>query len=172
MKTLLLILGLSFFTGPIKTPEAFTPYISEDCKSIDSIVKALYDVISGPKGRRNWDRLRSLCVIDAQFNMVVKDHKGNPFYRNGTLESYIKTVGPVFANSAFYEVEIGRTVERFGEIAHVFSAFESRLTKTSRPIERGMNSIQLTYSKGRWWIVNVIWTSESSQYPLPEKYLN
>jgi hypothetical protein len=172
MKTLLLIFGLSIFGNPITT-RAVTPItVSEECKSIDSIINAFYDVISGPKGRRDWGRLRNMCVKDAQFNMIVKDQKGNPFYRYGTLDSYINTVEPVFDRSAFYEIEIGRTIDRFGEIAHVFSAFESRLTKNGTPIERGMNSIQLSYSKGRWWIVNIIWTTESRKNPLPKKYLN
>ena len=168
MKTSILLLCFSFLGYlPFEGPSTYA-----DTKSIDSVVSTLYEVISGPKGRRDWDRLRNLCIKNAQFNMVVKDEKGNPFYRYGTLESYIKTVGPVFARSSFYEREIGRTVERYGEIAHVFSAFESSLTKTGAPIERGMNSIQMTYSEGRWWIVNIIWTSESKRYPIPEKYLN
>ncbi len=34
----------------------------DDVKSIDSIVAALYAVISGPPGKRDWDRFRSLFV--------------------------------------------------------------------------------------------------------------
>ncbi len=155
----------------------FVPYEqpsikASDTQSIDGVVKALYDVISGPQGKRDWNRLRNLCLQNAQFNMVIRDEKGNPHYRYGTVETYIKTVSPVFERSPFYEKEIGRTVERFGEIAHVFSAYETKLNPSGDPIERGMNSIQLTYTKGRWWIVNIIWTSESKKYPLPEKYLN
>src|SRR5438477_11273001 len=33
-----------------------------DVASIDSMIAALYDVISGPLGARNWDRFRSLFI--------------------------------------------------------------------------------------------------------------
>src|SRR5215469_14094644 len=39
----------------------------EDVRSVDAIVGALYDVISGPKGQaRDWDRFRSLFLPDAR----------------------------------------------------------------------------------------------------------
>lgn len=102
--------------------------------------------------------------------MVVKDQSGKAMYRHGTIDSYIQAVGPVFMRSPFYEIELGREVQRFGEIAHVFSAYETRLSPNGPAIERGINSIQLTYTDGRWWIVNILWNAESDKYPLPKKF--
>lgn len=143
-----------------------------DTETIQSTVNTFYKVISGPKGKRDWDRLRNLCEKNAQFNVVMKDENGNGIYRHGTLESYIKTVGPVFYRSPFFIREIGYSEDRYSDIAQVFSAYESSLSKSGPAIERGLYSFQLSKSKGRWYIVNVIWTSESSKHPLPERFLN
>ncbi|MCK5484075.1 MAG: hypothetical protein KAJ13_10235, partial [Gemmatimonadetes bacterium] len=38
-----------------------------DVGSVDSIIEAVYDVISGPAGaERDWDRMRSLFLSDAR----------------------------------------------------------------------------------------------------------
>ncbi|MGK0428346.1 MAG: hypothetical protein ACJAUR_002467 [Ulvibacter sp.] len=36
---------------------------------------------------------------------------------------------------------------------------------------RGINSIQLLDDGNRWWIVNIYWTQESEENPIPNEYL-
>ena len=45
---------------------AVPPAKPDDVKSIDSIIAATYDVISGPAGDRDWDRFRSLLIPEAR----------------------------------------------------------------------------------------------------------
>src|SRR5437868_12309613 len=47
-----------------------------DVASMDSIVAALYDVISGPAGKRDWDRMRSLFVPYGRLIPVGKRANG------------------------------------------------------------------------------------------------
>ena len=79
---------------------------------------------------------------------------------------------PYFAEHGFYEKEIARRTEQFGQIAHVWSTYESRYNSDDpKPFMRGINSIQLFYDGGRWWIVTVYWQQESPEHPIPERYL-
>ena len=71
----------------------------------------------------------------------------------------------------FYEKEVHRETQRFGNIAHVFSTYESR-TKADGPIiARGINSIQAYWDGKRWWITNAIWDEERADNQLPAEYL-
>ncbi len=80
--------------------------------------------------------------------------------------------GPNLEKDGFFEKEIGRKIEQFGNIMHVFSTYESRRkAEEAKPFMRGINSIQLWNDGKRWWIVNVLWQSESPQSPIPEKYI-
>ena len=147
-----------------------------DVKSIDAIIAASYEVISGPAGtKRDWPRERSLfypgarliptATVPGQTNVdlapIVLD-----------VEGYIARVEPLFAKEGFYETEVARRTEQFGRIAQVWSTYESRHDPgEAKPFMRGVNSFQLFNDGQRWWILSVYWQHESSQYPLPEKYL-
>jgi hypothetical protein len=72
----------------------------------------------------------------------------------------------------FFERESARKTEAFGQIAHVFSTYESRhAAEDAKPFQRGINSIQLMNDGKRWWIVTIFWQGEDEKNPLPEKYL-
>src|SRR5215470_14405094 len=51
----------------------------DDVKSIDAILRAAYDSISGPAGTRDWDRFRSLFLPQARFTQVGKGPDGSNF---------------------------------------------------------------------------------------------
>ena len=70
----------------------------------------------------------------------------------------------------FYEREIGRRSEKFGNMMHVFSSYEGLHKEDDNDrIGRGVNSIQLVLEKGRWWITSIIWDIEREENPLPEE---
>lgn len=143
-----------------------------DVASVDSIVAALYDTISGPAGKaRDWDRLRSLFRNDGRMvvHSIGKDGVANT--RVLSLEDYIARVTPVFAKEGFYESELARKGEEFGQIAQVFSTYEGRHAPSGQPFVRGINSIQLVNDGQRWWISQLLWQPEGEKTPLPERYL-
>jgi len=138
-----------------------------DVASIDSILRATYDVISGPAGQaRDWDRMRSLFADQAR--LMPKGPRG---LRIGGVEDYIAVSGPVLEREGFFEREIARRVEQYGDIAHVFSTYEARRTADGPVFMRGINSFQLVRHADRWWVVSIMWQAEMPQTPIPQNYL-
>ena len=143
-----------------------------DVASVDSIVTALYDVISGDKGvDRNWDRFRSLFYPGARMIPTGQAKTGKVNARVASPDSYIEGNESFLESEGFHEQEITRTVDSFGNIAHVFSAYEARHALTDdKPFVRGINSIQLFNDGKRWWVLSVAWSPETPQHPLPKQY--
>ncbi len=148
------------------------PVNIKDVQSIDAIVKALYNVISGDSAvKRNWDRMRTLFIPEAKMISTGMRKDGTMSYRTKSLEDYIRISGPLL-EKGFFENEISRKTEQFGNIAHVFSTYQSKFKQSDpRPFSRGINSIQLMFDEKRWWVVSIYWTSESLTNPIPKKYL-
>lgn len=143
-----------------------------DVGTIDGMVKAYYDVISGPAGKpREWSRDRTLYIRDLRFVDVGVDKDGKPAPRIVSHQEYVDSTDPSFVSRGFYEKEIHRAAERFGPIAHVWSTYESRQTENGPVIARGINSIELFWDGTRWWIANAIWTDETKENPIPKEYL-
>ncbi len=143
----------------------------EDVQSVDAIIKALYDVISGPAGTRDWSRFQSLFIPEARLTATAKRPDGTYLYRSMTPQEYQERAGAAFAKEAFFESGVHNTVEQFGLIAHVWTTYESRHEKAGQPFARGINSIQLLNDGKRWWIVSILWDSERPDNPIPQKYL-
>jgi hypothetical protein len=142
-----------------------------DVNSIDGIVKAVYDVISGPAGQRDWARFRSLFKPTAQLNAKVFNPKGKLIFVQGGVEEYIANVDEYFTLNGFFEKEIGREVQQYLDIAQVFSAYDARLATNQVTYHRGINALQLVYDQNRWWIANMLYNMESVKTPLPNDLL-
>jgi hypothetical protein len=148
------------------------PRTAEDAASIDSIVAALYDGLSGPPGPRDWDRLRALYLPGARLIPTGVRPLGEGGVNVMDVETYVATTGPFFLTEGFWEREVARRVERFGSVAHVFSTYASfRRPEDAEPFMRGINSIQLLHREGRWWVVTVLWENETEAVRIPPEYL-
>lgn len=135
---------------------------TEDVSTVDAIIHASYDVISGPVGQpRNWDRFRSLFVPGARLMPVI--FGADPHVRILTPDDYIRRVDPIFAKENFWERETSRQVETIGRIAHVLSHYESLRDSGGPPFEHGTNSIQLFNDDSRWWIVSIMWNTARAE---------
>ena len=152
-----------FVTGT----QGAVPANPADVASVDSIMRAVYDVISGPAGqKRDWNRMRSLFTSNARLMPLAKTG-----LRSGGVEDYIATSGPFLEKNGFHEIELARRVEQYGDIAHVFSTYEAR-NKLGGPVfMRGINSFQLVRHGGRWWVVSIMWQQETPENPIPPQYL-
>lgn len=143
----------------------------EDVASPEAIVRAMYDTLSGPAGERNWYRLRSLFVNGARVVPMAGRAgagEGSPAL---SLAEWIEQVTPYLADNDFYEAEIMNHADRFGSIMQVFSTYETRRDPGETAFARGINSIQLLFHDGRWWIVSVIWDQESKENPIPGEFM-
>lgn len=144
-----------------------------DVESVDAAITALYDVISGPAGPRDWDRFRSLMLPEAQLVPTFRNPQtGETGYRVFSVEDYAEQAGKWFSEQAFFEIETARTTEAYGNLVHAFSTYETRRSANldEEPFMRGINSIQLIRKDGRWWVANIAWQPEYPDLPIPEKY--
>jgi hypothetical protein len=160
--------------SPQTTPaaaQATSPARSGDVDTIDHIIAAVYDVISGPAGQRDWNRFSSLYYPGARLIPTRRDEKGAINARIFTPDEYAKRSQEFFSKEGFFENSIANRVETWDKIAHVWSTYESRHAKGEKPFARGINSFQLFNDGSRWWILTVYWESEDPAHPLPEKYL-
>jgi hypothetical protein len=158
---------------PVQELPTPPPAKPADVSSIDAILAATYDVISGPAGqKRDWDRFRSLFFPGARLIAAGPNKAGEISARTLTPDEYAKFGEPYFANHSFTESELARHTDRFGNIAQIFSTYASRHgAKDAEPFARGINSFQLLFDGTRWWIVTIYWEEESAANPLPKEFL-
>ena len=142
-------------------------------KTLDSTLETLYSVISGEKGeKRDWDLFRYLFNENAKLIPSGKNTEGKVSARFMTPDDYVTSSGPWLEENGFFEKEISREVDTFGNITQIFSTYESyRSEADEKPFTRGINSIQLLNDGNRWWIINIYWTGETEENPIPKEYL-
>ncbi|MDY7107312.1 MAG: hypothetical protein SYC29_01630 [Planctomycetota bacterium] len=144
-----------------------------DVRSIDAILEAYYNAISGPPDEaRDWDRFLSLFLPDARLATA------RPAGRRAATVSlspaqFARFNQSYFEGSGYTETEIHRRSDSFGNIAHVLSTYEARRgAPDSEPYSRGVYSIQLLGNGERWWIASILWDHErEGDNPIPPQYL-
>ena len=151
-----------------------------DVDTINHLVAALYDVISGPAGKpRDWDRFRSLFLPDGRLGVI---RAGTPptntsAAKNGdvvilTPDIYVERDSPYFAKNGFFERGIAQRTEEFGNLSMVWTTYESRHNAEDQtPFARGVNCLQIAHAQGRYWIVSIVWDDERPGLVLPDRYL-
>lgn len=133
---------------------------TEDVGSIDGIIHASYECISGPAGQtRDWDRFRSLFLPDGRLILAISRSGEAPWARFLTVEDYIRRVEPFFAKEDFWEYETERKAEIIGNYANVLSTYASSREPGGKAFEGGVNSIQLFTDGSRWWFATIMWNT-------------
>jgi hypothetical protein len=127
---------------------------AEDVKSIDAIINAYYDVVSGSSSDP-WEFERDKFIHSERAVITRLDENGKA--ESHTLEAEYIPIG-LSPKEDFYENELKRIVSKFGNIAQVWSAFEIRTEPETKSNIRGLNSVQLHFEDGRWFIDS--WTCE------------
>ncbi len=136
------------------------PALASDVSTLDGILHASYDVLSGPAGKpRDWEHYRTLFIDGARLLVVVAVPGEKPHVRQLSVEDYIRRVEPIFAVENFWERETSRQTEIVGRVAHVLSRYESLRDPNGAAFEHGANSMQLFYDDSRWWVVSVMWNT-------------
>jgi hypothetical protein len=142
----------------------------DDVNSMDAILRATYDVISGPAGDRDWNRFRSIFFPQARFTQTTKTPEGGVAIMSWNVDEFIRDAHEFFAKQAFYENAIVNRPMSYGNVTQVFSSYESRHSPGEKPFDRGINSIQLLNDGKRWWVVSILWDSERPDNLLPRKF--
>jgi len=157
-------------------PEAPPTADAADVESIDAIMTAVYDVISGEAGEaRDWDRFMSLFIPEARLIPSGRNQQGQHGYQVMTPRQYVDGPGDWLVENGFFEDEAHRVTERWADIAHVFSTYNSYRTaadmEAGNHFQRGINSFQLMFDGERWWVVSIFWEAEAPNRPIPDEYL-
>jgi hypothetical protein len=141
-----------------------------DRAEIGAAVDEMYAMISGPKGPRDWSRQAACFHPEARQIRTWLDEAGRPACKIMSPADYARDTSPFFAANDFHEIETARRIDLFGNIAHVWSAYEARnALDDAEPERRGINSIQLFKDPERGWrIMSMIWDNERVGLTLPE----
>jgi hypothetical protein len=165
-KTVLGFIGLFLFSAVIG--QTLDDKYGKDVKSIDAIIDAYYDVISG-SSEDPWQFERDKFLHSVNAVIIRLDDQGNAEFNS--LEAEYIPIG-LNPREDLYEIELKREVRHFGNIAQVWSAFEIRTDREVPTITRGLNSIQLHYENDRWYIDSWTMQMESGENPLVQEFLN
>ena len=151
---------------------AAPPANPADVNSPDAILAALYDVISGPSGKkRDWNRFRSLFLPGARLIPTRSNPEGGETALTLSPDDYAEKAGAYLEKNGFFEKEAARKSERFGGVMQIFSTYESRHNAADpKPFARGVNSIQLFFDGRRYWVVTIFWQEETASLPLPREF--
>lgn len=154
---LVLLIAIAFASCETTVMPAVSngPQPGSDEFQIQSTVLAVYNVISGPAGRRDWDRFKDLFAPGAR---MISMHK-EPVVM--TTDEYIAKTTPYFKDNAFFERPIDTKIDRFQDIATVRSRYESRhASSDEKPFTTGVNEFQLVRSGDSWKVMTILWQEE------------
>ncbi len=149
-----------------------------DALTVDAIVAALYGSVSHPDGAEpNWERMRAIFL---PVGMLVPPKRPQEdlftvLDVDAFEERVHKSIGAAKQKgepTGFFESEVARRTDCFGNVCQIFSTYESRhAASDEKPFVRGINSIQLVRDGHRWWIASVVWDTERPDNPIPADYL-
>lgn len=142
----------------------------KDVSTIDGMIKAFYETISGPKGQpRQWNRDRTLYVKDVRF---IQINRSGATVRPRIMQymDYVNGSNEYLVKDGFHEREINRVTHRYGNIAQVASTYVWE-ADDKKSTGRGINIIQLFFDGTRWWISGATWEEESKDNPIPKEFL-
>jgi len=143
---------------------------SGDAFDIETTVLAVYNVISGPAGRRDWNRFEALFAPDARM-VISSTADGTPKTTVITPKEYAERATPRFNEKGFFERPIATRVLHYGNIAQVWSTYEGReASNQEQPTLRGINSFQLVRIGNEWKVQSIVWEQEDAAHPIPAQY--
>ncbi len=146
---------------------------ADDVSSIDGMIKAYYDVVSGPAGQpRQWNRDATLYISGVRFVVITEDKEGNASAISMTHQEFVDASEAEMGGKPFYEREKHRVIHRVGNVAHVLSTAEQAASADGPYRVSGLDSIELFFDGKRWWIASAnLWPINAKLHPLPPEYL-
>ena len=166
MRTIAALLAATLLAACATTPPPAPAAESEEFR-IETTVLAVYNVISGPAGRRDWKQFEALFAPEAR--MAVARPDGTIAVM--TTKDYIERTTPRFNEKGFFERPVATRVLRYGNIAHVWSTYESReASNQEKPFARGINSFELVRIGNDWKVQSLVWQQEDAAHPIPPQF--
>ena len=144
------------------------PARAEDVSTIEGIVKASYEAISGGVGvPRDWGRDRTLFDPNSRSVAVQVDSKTGAITTQAkTEQDFADEADAWMVKNGFTERELAHVIKRYGNVATVLSSYEGK-TAAGKVGSRGVNIFQLYFDGKRWWILSMVWDEERPGNPIP-----
>lgn len=152
--------------------------VPPDLASPEAVVAASYEALSRAPGEPfDWARYRTLFLDEAVLVPATEQTGGT--FRPMSVEEFIAWVDGWYRENApigapgdrgFAEEQVAHRIERYGDVAQVFSTYRKRYWDAPDELGRGINAIQLVRRDGRWRMVSVAWDEEIGAGPLPARY--
>jgi hypothetical protein len=136
----------------------------------DTLVRALYEIVSGPAGaRKDWERMTTLFAPGAIVSPTT--HRGEQFLSAPQSQAQFAVLNDrLLGQRGFYEREVAQQMTTFGHVAHVWSTYETR-DRPDGPVRvRGVNAAQLLHDGKRWCILSITWDAETATHPIPAAF--
>jgi hypothetical protein len=152
--------------------------VPPDAATVDAIIAALYASVShAADASPDFDRMRGIFLYTG---MLIPPRGNSPEFTALDVDQFAERVKKGMEarkgkgdSTGFFEKEIARRTDCFGNVCQVFSTYESRYSASdAKPFIRGINSIQLLKDGRRWWIASVVWDTERPDNPIPPEYLS
>jgi len=170
----LVIAGISFAQQPNNNTQSsptldLSKYI-EDTRSVESVISAFLETVSGSKNQdRDWIRFANLFTDTADLAIVRTDKNGKTIAQSVPLNDFIVQNGPAYRARGFNQVELSRQITEWNGIASALQAYEWSVEDSDYKV-RGIHNYQLIYSGDRWYISNLVFSSENESTPIPAGY--
>jgi hypothetical protein len=144
---------------------------AEDVGTIEGIVTASYETISGGAGvPRQWGRDRTLFDPNSRSVAIHVDAKTGAIKTESmTEQDFADRSDASLVKDGFTERERKHVTKQFGNVATVLSSYEG--SASGKVIERGVNIFQLYFDGKRWWILSMVWDEERPGNPIPKELL-
>lgn len=128
---------------------------------ITELLSKLYAVISFAEGGEpDWSGMSEVFSPHARITRVTPE--GTDYFDLATFQAMAAELLRIGAYTAFHEVEVACRVDRFGNVAHVTSAYETRRHPAARAcLGRGINSLQLVRENEGWRVLSLCWDEEA-----------
>jgi hypothetical protein len=140
-----------------------------DVATIDGLINAYYESVSGHPGQRDGERMLSLFITGGKISIDLEGEE--PTHKNA--EDYLKTERFLTISTEFFEREISRDTQEFGYMANVISTYGiSDAMENTDYTARGVTVFQLLNHDGRWWILSTMWQRENPELPIPDHLLD
>ena len=175
------ILFVSPNAGTNQAAKPGTPHVKisdiparpDDVATIDGVMKAYYEIVSGPAGQpRQWDRDHTLYIPEVRFVLISEAPDGKTSVRSMSHQKFADSTAAALGDNAFYEREVHRITHRFGNVAHVLSTAEQRAAPDGPILGHSIDSVELFWDGHRWWITNAnIWPGDRKDRPLTKEFL-
>ena len=147
---------------------------ANDLSTVDGIIHALYDDISGPVGQeRNWNDFKNLFAENARMYIAVTNTDSSPVLKSLSPEEYVERNQSRLSDIGFSEDELYRIANNYGAGTQVFSTYESHYTNKNgeEDITKGINNIQLFFDGSRYFIASIFWDANAKNIEVPDRYL-